>query len=84
MNGPKAILVFNFAFFNNSNIEATIPPIINDKINQVSPFSNPNHRPKAIASLTSPRPIPRPLVIRYKVKSNKEKKKPESKLGNRE
>ena len=82
-NGPKAIFVFNFAFLNINKKKATIPPKINEVINQVNPFSNPNQVPSAIANLTSPKPIPRPRVNRCITRSKKAHINPANRLENK-
>ena len=83
MNGPNAIFVFRLALLNNNSIVAIIPPKTNVTKIQFMLFSKPSINDKGIASLTSPRPIPRPLVIKCKARNRSAKKKPVNKIGNR-
>ena len=71
INGPNAILDFKFANLNNNSIADTKPPMINARSKLINPFSTPKNKPIGIASYTSPRPIPLPLVIKYRSKRGK-------------
>ena len=61
-NGPNGISSFLLAFFNIKRTIATIAPKMNDRNIQSGVYGKPNNNPMGTASLTSPKPIPRPFV----------------------
>lgn len=71
-NGPKGIAVPNILFFRHIiSMIPTIAPVKNATYKATTIFGNPKISPIKNANLTSPKPIPRPFVIKNRVKKNK-------------
>lgn len=63
-NGPNAILLFKPFLCSIIIKSPNTAPKTNAKYKAINPFLNPSKSPMLNANLTSPNPIPRPLVIR--------------------
>ena len=60
--GPKGIVWPKLFLPNKIKVSATTAPLINDNINAKMAFGNPSPNPIKAPNLTSPPPIPLPLV----------------------
>ncbi len=79
--GPKGIEVPNILFFlHRISMHPTIAPVKNATYKAIIMFGNPKTKPVKNENLTSPKPMPRPFVIKNKVKKKRQAPTAEKKL----
>lgn len=75
-NGPNAIFAFNLLFCSKIAIIPITEPNIKLENNHTITLGKPSKNPKGIASLTSPNPMPFPLVIKFNKSKNNDAPNP--------